>query len=152
MENLSPTQQTAYAYWQSLDPEEWKPLRENFDPFAIPSVLPSVVLARVIDGGIDFQFRIIGQDVRDRLTGNYSGKCLSEFSDQKNRTGLWRAYQTVAETNRPHRVRLEYIGPYRNISYADELMLPFFDAAGLLHSILVIVTFDSPGRPPAPNA
>lgn len=148
IETLAPLQRTAYSYWLTLVQNTTSPLRENFDPFAIATVLSNIILTRVIERGQDFQFRIFGQAVLNRLNQNYAGMHLSELPNQNERKKVWLSYKHVAETGEPYKSWLEYTGPYENISRADELYLPFFQSDGTVHSILVVVHFSPPGNPP----
>ncbi|MEQ9487654.1 MAG: PAS domain-containing protein [Alphaproteobacteria bacterium] len=145
---LNRIHRVAYDYWQMLAGSNARPLRIDFDPFAIASVLPNVIMTNVIDQGRDFQFRVFGQIVRDRLIGNYTGMCLSELPNQDNRQKVWRSYRDVAQNGQPLLSVLDYTGPFHNIRQADELYLPFFQTDGLVQSILVAVAFDQDGYLP----
>ena len=149
IDTLLPMHRNAFAYWQQLAGKGTSPLRSDFDPFAIPYVLPHVIMTNVVDRGRDFQFRVFGQAVLDRLNNNYTGMFLSELPDQEKRQKVWQSYRAVTETGRPSRSALEYTGPYENISVAEELYLPFFQTGGDICSILVVVAFDNSGKPPS---
>lgn len=149
IETLEPMQRVAYSYWQALARNTANPLREEFNPFAIASVLSNVILTKVIDHGQDFQFRIFGQAILDRLYQNYTGMYLSELPNQNERRKVWLSYRHVVDAGQPYKSWLDYTGPYENISRADELYLPFFQSDGTVHSILVVVHFNQPGNPPS---
>lgn len=145
---LNRIHRVAYEYWQALAEINARPLRKDFDPFAIAPVLPNIIMTKVIDGGRDFQFSVFGQTVRDRLAHNYSGMCLSELPNQDDRQKVWRNYREVTQTGKPLFGYLDYTGPFRNIRQADELYLPFFRTDGNVQSILVAVAFDQDGYLP----
>lgn len=145
---LNRIHRVAYDYWNVLAEIKVRPLRTDFDPFAIASILPNIIMTNVIDAGCDFQFRVFGQAVLDRLTSNYSGMCLSELPNQDDRQKVWRSYREVAQSGQPLLSYLDYTGPFKNIRQADELYLPFFQTDGNVQSILVAVTFDKDGYLP----
>lgn len=145
---LNSIHRVAYDYWNVLDALNARPLRADFDPFAIASILPNVIMTNVIDAGRDFQFRVFGQTVRDRLANNYRGMYLSELPNQNDRQKVWGNYRDVAQSGQPLLSYLDYTGPFRNIRQADELYLPFFRTDGNVHSILVVVAFDQDGYLP----
>lgn len=145
---LNRIHRVAYDYWQVLAGTNGRPLRMDFDPFAIASILPNIIMTNVIDQGRDFQFRVFGQDIRDRLKCNYTGMCLSELPNQDDRQIVWQNYRSVAQNGQPLLSVLDYTGPFRNIREADELYLPFFRNDGSVQSILVAVAFDQYGYLP----
>lgn len=52
-----------YLYWLIKRGTRAFPARTDIRPADIKSVLPNVILAKVLDGGGDFQFRIVGEAV-----------------------------------------------------------------------------------------
>lgn len=50
----------AVEYWQSVRGDRLFPSRKELKPRAIASLLPHLALLKVIDGGADFEHRIVG--------------------------------------------------------------------------------------------
>lgn len=51
---------TAYSYWRMLRGTRRLPARGELSPRDMRGILPNVVLLRVIDGGLDYEYRIVG--------------------------------------------------------------------------------------------
>ncbi len=52
-----------YDYWAGKRAERLWPARDDILPSEIPTLLPFIMLADVLDGGRDFYFRLVGTDV-----------------------------------------------------------------------------------------
>jgi hypothetical protein len=56
-----PMVRQGYAYWNEKRKERPFPERAEIAPREIRNLLPNIILVRVIDGGADYEFKIVGQ-------------------------------------------------------------------------------------------
>ncbi|HVV64065.1 MAG TPA: PAS domain-containing protein [Rhizomicrobium sp.] len=74
----SETLRQVAAYWSALRGARKFPTRNDLSPAGMKGLLRHVTLVRVLDGGVDYEFRIVG-DVQVQAYGeNFRGKTLSE--------------------------------------------------------------------------
>jgi hypothetical protein len=56
-----PLVQQGYAYWKAKRGGRAFPARGDISPAEIKALLPNIILIKVLDGGADYQYRIVGQ-------------------------------------------------------------------------------------------
>jgi len=133
---------SAYALWDRLRADRPMPLRTAFDPMAIPSLLPHVVFIRVRHDPLDFQFRVIGAHIEDRMGARYSFRWASDLPGKGPGSRLWSVYTRTVAEGRPQVVTMGYVGPVAAISGTREIHLPFGDAGGTVSHVLVAIRFE----------
>jgi hypothetical protein len=124
----SPVVRRGVAYWDMLRGERRFPSREEVHPRDIVLLLKNVVLVRVLDGGADFEFRIVGDARTHTYALSFAGKRLSELR------GTWPTYSYslhglfghVAQFGEPVALRGRFSAgfPDVNIAYFETAMLP----------------------------
>jgi hypothetical protein len=123
-----PVVRQGVAYWNILRGERRFPAREEVHPRDFVPLLKNVVLVRVLDGGGDFEFRIVGEARTHTYALSFAGKRLSELR------GIWPTYSYslhglfghVAQFGEPVALR-GHFGPGFsdvNIAYFESVMLP----------------------------
>jgi hypothetical protein len=90
-----------HRHWLSLKGDRTLPAKRDFDPTAVPHLLPGVLLLRVVEVPLDFEYRIIGEEVVARL-GNLKGRRVREAALLNTGTTAYRNYCAVVEVRRPH--------------------------------------------------
>ena len=91
------------AIWNERRAERLMPARSDFSPRAIGQLLKYVSLVRVMSGGDDYEFRIIG-DVHVQAYGTrHQGKCLSEVMNEAQGFGraLKKSFDVVVRSRGP---------------------------------------------------
>lgn len=129
----------ALAYWDRIGGTSRTPARIEFDPCHIPQLLPHVVFMKVIDGGRDFQFRVIGDAARSFFFENYTGRLLGDLSHIDPDGPLIENLREAVRTGRPVRRPVEYVGPLKNFRKLDEVMLPLSGEGGAVTHLLTIL-------------
>jgi len=66
-------------YYLSVHPKDKLPGRELFDPMAIPSILPNIVLVDVCRSPYRFKFRVVGNEICENWNSNPVGQYFDEF-------------------------------------------------------------------------
>jgi hypothetical protein len=129
------------AYWfQLFDKTGSTPYRALFDPFAIPQLLPQVILLDVLEDG-DLRYRLLGTDI-DQLTRRpYTGKRISEIPGQGPESRIRRLYSVVLERMHPVQVHLPYVGPSALCDSVEQVAMPLLTKDGGVQ-LLSLVKFN----------
>lgn len=140
-ELASPVVRRGVAYWNILRGERRFPAREEVHPRDIVSLLKNVVLIRVLDGGADFEFRIVGEARTHTYALSFAGKRLSELR------GRWPTYSYslhglfghVVQSGEPVALRGHFGAGFSdvNIAYFETIMLPL----GAGHTVNHLIGF-----------
>ena len=133
-------------YWNDLRRDGTAPLRAFFDPMAVPSVLPHLVLTSVLQDPLDFQYRLIGTHVDERMSANYAGKRLSELDGKSEGSSIWSAFKTSVDECAIIYCRQDYVGPEQDISGTEAFYFPFLGSAGEVSDIITIISFEDDVR------
>lgn len=128
-------------YWTRLRGERSVPRRDQFDPIDIPALLPNIVFLEVIDGGQDFRFRVIGQEVRGYFFENYTGRLMSSLPHVEPEGPLFTKLRSVVSGQQPVRRPVAYVGPFKDIRKQDEVVLPLVDETGAVSHLLIFLEF-----------
>lgn len=112
----------------------------------IPGLLPNMMLLGVIDSGRDFQFRVIGENIRLMLFENYTGQLLSSQPHVEPDGPLMKQLREAVQTGRPVRSPIEYIGPQSEFRKLDEINLPLANESGQVTHLLVFMVLVDKSR------
>ncbi|MCR9258040.1 MAG: PAS domain-containing protein [Alphaproteobacteria bacterium] len=132
-------------HWELLRGERDAPLKADFDPMAIPRLLPHVLLVDVIEGGRDFRYAVIGGHIRQYFLQNWTGRLVSSLPHVEPDGQLLRNFRSVVETKIPIDRPIAYVGPMKDIRKNDEVILPLLGAGGEVSHLLIFIEFV--GRP-----
>jgi hypothetical protein len=95
-----PGVQEFYRYWLGLRRGRRYPSRRDIDPGAIPHLLPNVLLLDVHREPLDFEYRLIGDEIATRL-GAQRGRRVREACLINVSSSAYRNYCIVVETGMP---------------------------------------------------
>lgn len=73
-----PALQTAAQYWQALRGDRRFPTRDELNPARFAAALRHMALVRVIDGGADFEYRIVGDSLATAFSVPLRNRRLGE--------------------------------------------------------------------------
>jgi len=135
----------AWNYWTGLGRDgRGAPFRSDFDPMAIATVLPHIILAEVVDDPRrDYRLKVYGNAIDSRMRGPYTGKLLSELRPDKADSTIWAAYDHTVQTACPVLVGVPYVGSIAGIRYTRELYLPLASEGMPVSHVVVVVDFDN---------
>jgi len=132
---------TAYAYWRMLKGTRKLPARGELSPREMQGILRNVVLLRVIDGGQDYEYRIVGQLFVWAYGAQFRDKRLSQIEAVAPEHGkrMRKMYEQVRLSAAPLAIR-GWVG--REIAatrfvYYESIFLPFADDGETVDHILV---------------
>lgn len=115
-------------YWLAKRGNRLFPSRDDIKPREISNILTNMVLARVIDGGADFELRIVGDEVARAYRAPLGNRRLSEIAADLPKTATtWDTiYRRVAVSRTPFviRVRVGMEAPEINYVEAEVACLP----------------------------
>ncbi len=96
------------AYWKALRGSRAFPAREQIEPRAIAPLLSRTVIIRVIDGGADFEYVIVGDEVERAYKAKLIHRRVSDIArEMPNTIAFWfGVYRDVCKTRQPVFVRL----------------------------------------------
>jgi hypothetical protein len=96
----SPPVRELYAYWLKLRGERRFPAKAEIDLVAIPRLAANLMLLKVTYEPLDFEYRIVGDDIASRL-GNVKGRRVREAALINVDASAYRNYCAVVEAGKP---------------------------------------------------
>jgi hypothetical protein len=90
-----------FAYWQRIRGTRLMPSRADLDPLHIPLLLPYVMLIDVLNGPLDFSFRLLGSRHERIVAGNYRGRRFSELPHLATGSAVWDHFHQVVTERQP---------------------------------------------------
>lgn len=131
----------AYAYWRMLKGGRIMPARAELSPRDMRGILRNVVLLRVIDGGEDYEYRIVGELFVWAYGVQFRDMRLSQIEAAAPQHGarMRNLYEHVRSGGAPLAFR-GWVGreiPNARFVYYESLLVPFADDGVTVDHILV---------------
>jgi len=138
-----------FEYWRSIHPDSGAlPGRAAFDPLAVPSLLPHLILIDVVGRPPRFRYRLIGTRMVDALQGDHTGRWLDEAHDRPG-TGVpvFPSYEQVVREARPdwRRGAPHFAGYVDRCTELERIFLPLAADGRHVDMILAIYAFYDAG-------
>ena len=132
---------TAYAYWRMLRGTRKMPARSELSPRDMKGILRNVVLLRVIDGGLDYEYRVVGQLFVWAYGAQFRHKRLTQVEAAAPEHGarMRQLYEHVRTHAEPLALR-GWVGreePDARFVYYESVLLPFAPDGETVDHILV---------------
>lgn len=138
----SPAVQAFHAYWLKLRGEREFPARSQVDIAEIPRLAANLVLLKVTYDPLDFEYRIVGDEITTRL-GNVKGRRVRDAALINVDTSAYRNYCAVIEARRP-----QFLEGWAKIAFRGEdryllsrVHCPMSEDGRRIDHILSCVTF-----------
>ena len=126
------------------------PARRDFDPAAVPALLPHLQLIDIVDGR--FRYRLVGTALVDAFGRDYTGQYPDELFEGPRAQMISDVFERVRQARRPMFLRSRYVTA-RNIDLiADRLYLPLSGDGRDVDMILGALAFASPAPEPVAGA
>ena len=140
----------AYAYWRMLRGGRAMPARAELSPRDMRGILRNVVLLRAIDGGADYEYRIVGELFVWAYGLQFRDMRLSQIEAAAPEHGarMRRLYEHVRASAEPLAFQ-GWVGrevPQSRFVYYESLLLPLADDGRTVDHIL-IASFYVPKAP-----
>jgi hypothetical protein len=137
----NPTVRKALDAWEQARGARAMPARAQMGPRALLSVLSNTAVLRVIDGGADFEFRIVGDQIRVQQGAPLQGKRMGDVQAMLPGYGdlLGRIYRNVYEAAEPRAFRGGYTRPADNHPFFHEVVIMPVGDDGVTVDHLIVV-------------
>jgi hypothetical protein len=150
METLrEPLMRSLHAYWNSRRSERLMPARADIDIADIPTLLQYVFLIDVLDGGLDFRFRVAGTHMRDVTGDEVTGQHVAEAFPEQFGTAVRQIWSRVIDSRRPVAGRGRLWVPGREHVTWEGVALPLAEAGGDVNMLLGGIVFNLGRRGPS---
>ncbi len=129
-------------YWTALRGARPFPSRKEIVPAKMAKLLRNVVLVRVIDGGADYEYRVVGDAHVQAQGHNFRHMRLKEIEARRVDFTTRATYEHVRITGLPLAVR-GWIGrhvPQSRFSYHETAFLPLGEN-GVVDHLLIVSTY-----------
>ena len=144
LSSWNPKVRALYEHWLSVHPGGGKlPGRADFDPMAVPHLLPHIMLLEAQGRPPRFRYRVIGTRMVDALGSDLTGQWLDQAHMHAGRKPEFPGYELVVGKREPQWRR----GPPHFASYIDKctgmerVFLPLANNGVDVDMILIIAVF-----------
>lgn len=134
--------QQACAYWGRIRGQKRIPLKRDFDPAAVPRVLPSVILLDVLWPGPEFRYRLMGTRWVDHFDRDYTGQFMRAIEHQRPPSRIWDALSSVAECASPAAPDIPYVGSLFGNRSIEVFIAPLSNEGEQVDYLLATVEFN----------
>jgi hypothetical protein len=143
----------AMAVWNEHRGSARFPNRDAMTPRAMTPFLRNIVLVRVLDGGKEYEFRIVGDAIVQVQGGAFQGHTLTEIDEKLPGYGasLRPLYDLLVAEGAPHAYRGHVPdGPVKRAFAHETLLLPLGKDGAVDHILVVGAYAYTVGQPPPP--
>jgi hypothetical protein len=139
----SPLLRQAVDIWNTGRGAKAFPTRDQMGPQEMRAFLRNVSLFRVLDGGADFEWRVMGDAAVQAYGRSYQGMNTGELNDVQPGMGdvIKRVCGTVVRERGPLAFRGRLLKGKDSALYQETVMLPLGPDESIVESILVIGTY-----------
>ncbi len=120
---VSPDNDAFIQYWLSLPKDGLVPRRRDFDPAAIPKLLPRIILHEIIDRE-RLHLRLVGTMLVERYGMDITGKNYLDYVPEERREPALRAMNLAVEYPAAMAVRMNIKSAAGRICQAESVGLP----------------------------
>ncbi|MDH3233744.1 MAG: PAS domain-containing protein [Alphaproteobacteria bacterium] len=137
----SPILRQALAYWNDKRGARAMPARADIDPMEIIQILPHVILLDVLREPLDFRYRLIGTVNEEHMSEPYTGRRFSELPHQCAPSRIWSCSERVVRDKHPLRSDIPYVGPKRDFTSVEDIMMPLAADGATVDMIFVVIEY-----------
>lgn len=137
----NPTVRKALDAWECARGTRAMPSRAEMGPRALVGVLSNTAILRVIDSGADFEFRIVGDQIRVQQGAPLQGKRMGDVQAMLPGYGdlLGRIYRKAYEAAEPRAFR----GGYTRLAekqpfFHEVVIMPLSDDGATVDHLIVV--------------
>lgn len=128
-----------FAYWQRIRGTRLMPSRADLDPLHIPLLLPYVMLIDVLNGPLDFSFRLLGSRHDRIVAGDYRGRRFSELPHIAKGSLVWDQFEQVVAERQPLCAHVSYGVKNDDITgRLEHCLMPLSNDGEAVHIVFVV--------------
>lgn len=136
---------TGVAYWRSLRGDRHMPSRAQISPRDLAGLHRHIVILRLIDGGADYEYRLVGDAQVQAYGFNFQNLRISQIRTVAPEFGqlMFGIYEHVRNTRDPFAVR-GWIGkevPDSKFVYHESVFLPLGEDGENVDHIVIVSTY-----------
>lgn len=141
----NPLVRTGVSYWRALRGERHMPSRPQLQPRDMAGMLKNLVILRVLDGGKDFEYRLVGDAQVQAYGFNFQNLRISQIIAVAPEFGnlMYGIYEHVRTTRDPFVVR-GWIGkevPDSKFVYHESAFLPLGEDGETVDHIVIVSVY-----------
>ena len=140
-EAQNPLLRRAFELWSTLRGQRRFPRRGEVTPRNMAEFLRNTVLVRVVDGGKDFQFRIVGDAIVQVQGDSFQGMTTAEIDERIPGYGamLCSVYREICARGEPLAYRGWFVQPHTKMAFFHEsIILPIGPDDATVDHILIV--------------
>lgn len=120
-----PTVKKGLEVWQDACRGRRMPTKADLSPRVMLRLLANTALLRVLDGGEEFVFRVVGDQIAVQQGAQFQGKTMAQIDAMLpgHGTVLKRIYQRVMEAGAPLAFRGWYLRPADQHPFCHEVVI-----------------------------
>ena len=141
-------------YWHERCSGNAMPRRQDIAPSDLKAHLRHILLADVIDGGMDFRYRLVGTELQRYFEGNPSGRLMSEALAPFGPGTVSRTittYRSVVQRKKPLRIRGAGALYNQDAKTFDALLAPLSDGGETANMVFGAFLFEWDGSAAVPD-
>lgn len=117
------------------------PAREDFRIQDLGKHVTNIVVLDIECNPTDFTYRLIGSDIAENLSEDYTGKSLSDLPGKGPDSRIWSNMKAVRDAKKPVLLDVPYVGPKPKHKKLSTLYLPLASDYKTPDKILVVPNF-----------
>ncbi len=142
-----PTLKELFDFWRSIGKEGSIPRRQDFEPMAIPALLPDLYLVELTQPERRFRYRLVGTRVAQNAGFDATGSYLDELSCGTTMSFVVKLLQRCVDLRQPVASASSFGGEGRAYLVVRRVFLPLTFGRGTVDQILCGQTFDQSVQP-----
>lgn len=141
----SPVVRTGVNYWRALRGDRFLPARSRLSPRDMSAILRHIVILKVIDGGKDYEYRLVGDAQVQAYGFNFQNLRISQIKAIAPEFGqlMHGIYEHVRTTCEPFSVR-GWIGkevPDSRFVYHESVFLPLGEDGETVDHLVIVSAY-----------
>lgn len=132
----------ALALWNAK--REGAAMPRRIDLLEMTPFIESVVLIDVLSDPLDFYYRFVGSRIDEFLSQPLTGRTMRAMPHQQPPSRIWSATCKVVETRAPVSGDVPYVGPKRDFTAMEDLVMPIAKDGETVSQVLVTADFFQP--------
>lgn len=139
---MTDIQNIVLSHWNAMA-EKWQglPSREDFRIQDLGRNITHIVVVEIQRNPTDFTYRLIGSNVAENLSENYTGRSLSDIPGKGPDSILWSNMKTARDKKEPVFLEVPYVGPNPKQKTLQTLYLPLASDHKTPDKLMVVPNF-----------